>query len=28
MKTFASGFEQASKFAIKSAEKMGIDLSQ
>ena len=28
MKVFASGFEQASKFAIKSAEKMGIDLSQ
>jgi len=28
MKRFASGFEQASKFAIKSAEKMGIDLSQ
>jgi len=28
MKIFASGFEQASKFAIKGAEKMGIDLSQ
>jgi NAD(P)-dependent dehydrogenase (short-subunit alcohol dehydrogenase family) len=28
MKIFASGFEQASKFAIKAAEKMGIDLSQ
>ena len=28
MKVFASGFEQASKFAIKGAEKMGIDLSQ
>ena len=28
MKKFASGFEQASKFAIKGAEKMGIDLSQ
>ena len=28
MKIFASGFEQASNFAIKGAEKMGIDLSQ
>ncbi len=28
MKIFARGFEQASKFAIKGAEKMGIDLSQ
>ena len=28
MKVFSGGFEQASKFAIKSAEKMGIDLSQ
>ena len=28
MKIFASGFEQASKFAIKGAEKMGINLSQ
>lgn len=28
MKIFASGFEQASKFAIKGAEKMSIDLSQ